>query len=136
MTLTRSLLEIAALSTLAACGGASGAGDASTSTGVGGNAGSGAAAGSGGATAGVAGSGGGDRRAGGGGGSRIIGDASSFDASCAARTVDAQPIPGDLFGMLDRSGWMNWPAADDACELPPLVLTHPTRWDAVATGLT
>jgi hypothetical protein len=44
-------------------------------------------------------------------------------------------VLNDLFVMLDKSGSMNCPAADDACELPPLPTSHPTRWEAVTTGL-
>jgi hypothetical protein len=49
--------------------------------------------------------------------------------------ADAVPVPNDIYLLIDRSGSMNCPSADDACETPPIPVAHPTRWEAVTTGV-
>src|SRR5689334_550653 len=46
--------------------------------------------------------------------------------ACAAQASDSNSIPSDIFIMLDKSGSMNCPAADSACENPMMPYTHPT----------
>src|SRR5258708_5966896 len=68
-------------------------------------------------------------------GGTITGGTSSGTGSlggdaCAAQASDSNSIPSDIFIMLDKSGSMNCPAADSNCEAPPMMLMHPTRWEA------
>jgi len=57
------------------------------------------------------------------------------DAACANQVSDSSAIPSDIFIMLDKSGSMNCPAAENGCTNPPMMLTHPTRWEAVTTAI-
>jgi von Willebrand factor type A domain len=50
--------------------------------------------------------------------------------ACSTQASDSNSIPSDIFIMLDKSGSMNCPAADSACEMPPNPIVHPTRWEA------
>jgi hypothetical protein len=49
--------------------------------------------------------------------------------------IDLLWPPTDVFVMLDTSGSMLCPAADDACENAMLPYMHPTRWDAVVSAI-
>jgi hypothetical protein len=61
------------------------------------------------------------------------------DAACAASSADGEPIPVDLFFMVDITGSMNCPVPDDAkmpCEVdpgPPYSST--TRWTVESAAL-
>jgi len=67
-------------------------------------------------------------------GSTGTGGIGSEDA-CAAQASDTAAIPSDIFIMLDKSGSMNCPAADDACENPRMPFMPPTRWNAVTDAI-
>jgi hypothetical protein len=56
--------------------------------------------------------------------------------ACATQASDSNSIPSDIFIMLDKSGSMDCPATDSACERPPMPVVHPTRWDAFTMAVT
>jgi hypothetical protein len=69
--------------------------------------------------------------AGGQGGSGVV----NPDANCGAIRQGTKQIPVDVFVMQDKSGSMDCPASDDACQNPAMPLMHPTRWEAMGTAL-
>ncbi len=63
-----------------------------------------------------------------------VSDGSIGDASCASTVIGVEGVPLDVFVMLDKSGSMACPAADDSCQ-NPVTPMPPSRWDAVSTAM-
>jgi hypothetical protein len=61
-------------------------------------------------------------------------DGATGDASCAGTIIGVEGVPLDVFVMLDKSGSMLCPAADDTCQ-NPITPTPPSRWDAMSTAI-
>jgi hypothetical protein len=57
------------------------------------------------------------------------------DSGCANQQAGTTNIPTDIFIMLDRSGSMLCPAAQDACTDPMGTPVEPTRWTAVTNAI-
>ncbi len=120
--------------TQAGAGASSGVGSGSGgSVGAAGGAGSAGGPGTGGSGGPSGGAGSQDAAAGGLDGAGI--DGSNADASCVRDVIDLLSPPTDVFVMIDTSGSMQCPAADDMCELAPPTPMRPTRWDAVMNAI-
>jgi hypothetical protein len=55
--------------------------------------------------------------------------------ACTSQVGEVRLIPDDIFIMLDKSGSMNCPASDSACDVPPNPTVRPTRWDAFVQAI-